>query len=51
MKKSNKDPAPIFDNNIAKNFVNELFDTLRDRSAAQHFYKVAEKNKSDQSSI
>ena len=28
MKKS-KDPAPIFDNNSAKNFVSELFDSIQ----------------------
>ena len=45
MKKSNKDPAPIFDNNIAKNFVNELFDSIRLSKSVEDLQLIPKKIK------
>ena len=45
MKKSNKDPAPIFDNNIAKNFVNELFDSIQLSKSVEDLQLIPKKFK------
>ncbi|MCX7263942.1 MAG: hypothetical protein NT035_00760 [Burkholderiales bacterium] len=45
MKKSNKDPAPIFDNNIAKNFVNELFDSIQLSKSVEDLQLIPKKIK------
>jgi hypothetical protein len=45
MKKSNKDPALIFDNNIAKNFVNELFDSIRLSKSVEDLQLIPKKIK------
>ena len=44
MKKS-KDPAPIFDNNSAKNFVNELFDSIQLSKSVEDLQLIPKKFK------
>ena len=45
MQKSNIDSVPIFDNNSAKNFVNELFDSIRLSKSVEDLQLISKKFK------